>query len=92
MNQAHRKTPFIILVLLICLGAGAVVFAFWRIDHRQGVANSGLMISIYLGVLFLSYTGAFLLYMRGRDSRRATSKMDLPLSMRIRTKFRRNPL
>jgi hypothetical protein len=74
MNQVQPKTLFLIL-LLLCLGAGAIALDFWLVDHRQGIANSGVMIAISFGVFFLSYTSAFLLYLRGRDRRRGMSKM-----------------
>jgi len=81
MNQVHQKPPFVLLLLLICVGAGAVALAFWLADHRQVIANSGGIIAIAFGVFFLSYTGALFLYLRGRDKRGAPSKMTLPSSM-----------
>src|SRR5215208_2214702 len=81
MNRVHQKLAFVLLLLLICVGAGAVALAFWLVDHRQVIANSGGMIAIAFGVFFLSYTGALFLYLRWRDKRGARSKMTLPSSM-----------
>jgi hypothetical protein len=78
MNQVHRKTPFVILLLLICLAAGAVALAFWLIDHRQVISNSEIIIAISFGVFFLAYLRAFLLYLNWRDSRRGMSKTSIP--------------
>jgi Domain of unknown function (DUF3601) len=78
MNQAHRKILFVILSLLICLGSGAVALAFWLIDRPQVISNSGFILAISFVVFFLSYTGAFLLYLRWRDSRRGMSKTSIP--------------
>ncbi len=76
MNQVPRKTPIVILLVLICLGLGSIAFAFWLIDHRQEIANSGIALAISLAVFFLSSTGAFLLSL----SRRGKSKMSTPLT------------
>ena len=81
MNQSHRKTPFAILFFLLCLGTGAVALAFWLIDHPQEISKSGIILALSLAVFFLSYTGAFLLYLHWRESQRAPSKMTLPSSM-----------
>src|SRR5215208_8445654 len=75
MNKTHRIRLILILLLLLCLGAGAVAFSFWLIDHQQGIANSGIIIAISFGVFLLAYTGAFLLFLRWRDSRPGMSKM-----------------
>jgi hypothetical protein len=69
MNQSRRKFPFTLLLLLLCLGAGAVVFAFWLIDHNAAILSSGVMIAVSMGVFFASYTGALLLYIRWRAVR-----------------------
>ena len=81
MNQAQPKTLFLIL-LLFCLGTGAIALDFWLVDHRPGIASSGVIIAISLGVFFISYTGAFLLYLRWRDRSRGMSKMAIPSAER----------
>ena len=81
MNQTRRNIPFGVLLLLIGLGSGAAAFAFWLADHRQAIPDSGAMIAASFGVFFLSYTGALLIYLRWRDSRRAMSTATIPSPM-----------
>lgn len=84
MNQTHRKTPLIFLLLLILVGTCAFVFAFWLIDHRQAIPNSEVVLAISMGVFFLAFVAAFMLFLWWRDNRRATSARSAPSAMSYR--------
>jgi hypothetical protein len=74
MNHSLRKTLLAILPLLF-VGAVGYVVAFWLIDHRLALPESGIIIAVLLGVFFVSYTWALFRILRWRDSkRRETTK------------------
>lgn len=73
MKQGDQKPPFVILFLLVLIGAGAFTFAFWLIDHPQAMPNSDAILALAMGILFISFVAAFMLFLRWRDGRRATS-------------------
>jgi hypothetical protein len=69
MNRSDRKLPFV-AILFILIGAAAMRFAFWLLDHREEMPNSEIMLAVSVGIFFVLSTGAFLLFLRWRDSRR----------------------
>jgi len=71
MNQSNQRPPCIGVLFLLLIGAGAIAFAFWLIDHRLAVPDSGVVIAVLVGVFFVSYTWAFLRYLHWRDKDRA---------------------
>jgi len=71
MNQSYRQAPFAILLLLLIIGAGAIVLAFWLFDHRLAMLGTWNMIAMLFGVFFVSYTWALFKYLRWRDRRRS---------------------
>ena len=73
MNKSRRRMPFAVILLFLCLGSGAGAFAFWLMDHLQAISVSGIIIAVSFIVFLASYTGAFFLYLRKRDTRRATT-------------------
>lgn len=54
------------------------MLAFWLIDHRQAMPNSGIIMAISIGIFFVFSTAAFLLYPRWRDGRRGMSVNTAP--------------
>jgi hypothetical protein len=72
MNQSNRQAPYGSILLLLLIGAAATVSALWLVDHRQAVPNSEVIIAVLVGVFFMSFTWAFLRYLRWRDKTRAT--------------------
>jgi hypothetical protein len=71
MKPSLSKASLLLLCLLICLGAGALALAFWLLDDRSGIENSGILIAISMGVFFISSTAALLLVLGWRDRQRA---------------------
>lgn len=69
MNRSNRTLPFLSLVLFL-LGAAAFRFAFWLLDHRAEMPNPDIALAVSIGTFFVFFTGAFLLFLRWRDSRR----------------------
>lgn len=72
MNPSNQRQPCVSVLSLLLIGAGATALAFWLIDHRQSVPNSAVIITVLAVVFFVSYTWAFLRYLRWRDQRRVT--------------------
>jgi len=72
MNQSNQRAPCVSVLLLLLVGTGATALAYWLVDHRQAVPNSEVLVAVLAAVFFVSYTWAFLLYLRWRDQRRAT--------------------
>lgn len=78
MNQSHPQAPYAIILLLLIIGAVAAIFAFWLVDQPQAMSDLGIVIAVSLGVFFVSYTWALLLYLRWRDRRRAAIMRTAP--------------
>jgi hypothetical protein len=67
------------ILFLLLIGAGAGVVAFWLVDHRQAVSNSGIVIMALVGVFFVTFTWALFRYLRWRDKGRAAVTINVPL-------------
>lgn len=78
MNQSNKRLPCVSIFLLLFIGAGATAIAFWLIDHRQAVPNSGVVIAALVGVFFVSCTWALFRYLRWRDKSRASVTVSVP--------------
>lgn len=74
MKPVHPKLPVFLLLLLVGLGTGAFSIAFWLADHRLAIPAPDVALAVSLVVFFVSYTWAFLLLLRWRDSRNAARK------------------
>lgn len=79
MNQSDQRLPCVSIMFLVLIGTGATAIAFWLIDHRRAVPNSGVIIAVLVGVFFVSYTWALFRYLRWRDKRRAAVTVSVPL-------------
>lgn len=69
------------VLFLFLIGGCAIAFAFWLIDHRRAVPNSGVIIAVLAGVFFVSLTWAFLRYLRWRDKSRAVMAINMPVGV-----------
>ena len=49
-----------------------MIYAFRLIDDLQTAANSQVVLAVLIGVFFVAWTGAFLLFLHWRDKSRAT--------------------
>lgn len=70
MKQSKQQLPYVSILFLLLIGTAATVLAFWLLDHRLAVPNSGVLIAIFIGVFFVSYTSAFVRLLRWRDKNR----------------------
>ena len=59
------------------IGAGAMISAFRLADSLQVLPNPGVALAVSIGVFFVAWTGALLLYLNWRDKSRA-SIVNLP--------------
>jgi len=71
MNQSKQRPPYMSVLFLLVLGGAAMALAFWLVDHRQALPNTGLTLAVLIGLFFGSYSWAFLLYLHWRDKSRA---------------------
>jgi Domain of unknown function (DUF3601) len=71
MNQSRTVATFARIVLLLLIGAGAVVCAFWLFDHQLALPGTWTMIVILFGVFFVTFTWALFKLLRWRDGRRS---------------------
>jgi len=78
MNQSNRQVPCASILFLLLIGAGAAAIAFWLVDHRQALPNSGIIIAVSPGVFFVSFTWAFMRYLHWRDKGRAATITTAP--------------
>lgn len=78
MNQSQQRLPCMSISFLLLIGACAAATAFWLVDHRRVLPNSGLAIAVLVGVFFLSCTWALFRYLRWRDKRRAAVTVSVP--------------
>jgi hypothetical protein len=53
--------------------------AFWLMDRRQAVSNSGVIIAALVGIFFISFTWAFFRYLRWQDKRRNAATVSTPV-------------
>lgn len=59
------------MLLLLLIGAVSIAFAFFLLGQPQETPKWGIMIAASLAAFFISWTWAFLLYLRLRDRRNA---------------------
>jgi uncharacterized protein DUF3601 len=71
MKSSYRQIPCAAISLLLLVGVAATIFAFWLVDHRQVLPNSDVIIAALMVVFFVSFTWAFMNFLRWRDGRRA---------------------
>jgi hypothetical protein len=71
MDRSRQKASCALLLLFILVGTATLLLAFWLINRPQGMSGSGITIALSLGISFVSYTWALLLYLQGRDGIRA---------------------
>jgi uncharacterized protein DUF3601 len=82
MKPSDRQVPCASISFLLLIGAAAIIFAFWLVDHRQALPNSDVIIAVLTGVFFVSFTWAFLRFLRWRDGRRAAASVASPAPVR----------
>jgi hypothetical protein len=70
MTQTQARRPWALTASLLVVGAAAAGAAFWLIDHRAAVRDSGVVIAVFLGLYFTCWTWALLRYLRWRDAGR----------------------
>ena len=58
------------ILLLFLVGAGAIGYAFRLIDGIPVVPNPDVMLAILIGIFFVAWTGAFMLFLHWRDQSR----------------------
>ena len=74
MNKACPRAAIIALLLLICIGTGAITLTFWSVTRPQAIIRSWGIALVSFGVFFISFTLALLLYLRWRDGKRALNE------------------
>jgi hypothetical protein len=79
MNPSNQRLPCVSIFFLLWIGISASAAAFWLIDHRLAVPNSGIVIVVLVGVFFVSCTWALFRYLRWRDQRRAIVPVSGPV-------------
>ena len=69
MPSTTSKSPWVLLSLLLIVGALAVLSAFSLVGHQGDVPNWGILIAVLLVIYFICWTGALMLYLRWRERR-----------------------
>jgi len=59
----------VFISLLLIVGALAALSAFSLLGHQGDIPNWGIFIAVLLGVYFLCWTWALMLYLRVRERR-----------------------
>ena len=73
MAQTRKETSWPLLSVLLFVGFVAGSAAFWLVDHRAAVRDSGMIISILLAAFFGCWGWALVRYLRWRDRRPAVA-------------------
>ena len=82
MKSSPHRIPCISIFFLLFIGAAAIILAFWLVDHRQALPNSGIIIAALMVAFFMSFTWALLKFLRWRDGKRAAAFVATPAPVR----------
>jgi Domain of unknown function (DUF3601) len=73
MTQLVRGRRWGLISALLVIGAVSATVALWLGFHQMRQEGSALVVASLLGIYFVSWTCALLLYLRWRDGRRAVA-------------------
>jgi hypothetical protein len=79
MNQSNQPFPCVSIFSLLLIGASASAIAFWLIDHRLAMPNSGIILAALVSIFFVSWTWGLFRFLRWRDKRRAIVPVSGPV-------------
>ena len=69
MVSTSSKFPWVLLSLLLIVGALAALSAFSLLGQQGDIANWGILIAVLMVIFFVSWTWALMLYLRWREPR-----------------------
>jgi hypothetical protein len=67
--STSSKFPWVLLSLLLIVGALAALSAFSLLGQQGDIPNWGILIAVLMVIFFVSWTWALMLYLRWREPR-----------------------
>lgn len=67
MTRVRRKSHWTVISTLLIIGICSAALAFWLVDHRHTIPDSGWVIGFSMGACLVCFTWALLRFIAWRD-------------------------
>lgn len=84
MNHVKKNNPFFAIFILIFISISAFAYSFKVLDDGLARPNAEVRLAFLIGLFFITFVWAFLLFLQWRDRQRAARYVPPQMPLQIR--------